>query len=105
LDHGQPILSRSPPDQKLAAQLCSVHFTVTANGIAAEDKVAVIKRLGRSPDKADAVVMAWYRGVSGGYARLSNCRAKTYTARGSLNDRIWLRADQIEHPPSRQLSP
>ena len=25
---------------------------------AAEDKVAVIKRLGRSPDKADAVIMA-----------------------------------------------
>jgi hypothetical protein len=42
---------------------------MTPNGIAAEDKIAVIKRLGRSPDKADAVVMAWYRGVTGSYQR------------------------------------
>ena len=40
-----------------------------AQGIAAEDKVAVIKRLGRSPDKQDALVMAWHRGVTGGYQR------------------------------------
>ena len=53
---GSPVML--PPDQKLAAQLCSVHFTMTPNGIAAEDKIAVIKRLGRSPDKADAVIMA-----------------------------------------------
>ena len=46
-----------------------VRFQMTPNGIAAEDKIAVIKRLGRSPDKADAVVMAWYRGVTGGYQR------------------------------------
>ena len=44
-------------------------FSVTPNGIAAEDKISVIKRLGRSSDKADAVVMAWYRGVTGGYQR------------------------------------
>ena len=58
-----------PNDAKLAAQLCSVRFQMTAQGIAAEDKVAVIKRLGRSPDKADALVMAWYKGVTGGYQR------------------------------------
>ena len=45
-----------PPDQKLAAQLCSVRFQMTPNGIAAEDKIAVIKRLGRSPDKADNMI-------------------------------------------------
>ena len=37
---GSPIML--PSDQKLAAQLCSVHFTMTPNGIAAEDKIAVI---------------------------------------------------------------
>ncbi len=51
------------------APLCSVRFQMTPNGIAAEDKISVIKRLGRSPDKADAVVMAWYRGVTGSYQR------------------------------------
>ncbi len=64
---GSPIAL--PPDQKLAGQLCSVRFTMTPHGIAAEDKISVIKRLGRSPDKADAVVMAWYKGVTGGYRR------------------------------------
>ena len=67
------------PDQKLAAQLCSVRFTngpmcsvrftIGPNGIAAEDKIAVIKDLGRSPDKADAVAMCWCRGVTGGWQR------------------------------------
>ncbi len=58
-----------PPDQKLAAQLCSVRFQMTPNGIAAEDKIAIIKRLGRFPDKTDAVVMVWYKGVTGSYQR------------------------------------
>ena len=58
-----------PPDQKLAAQLCSVRFQMTPNSIAAEDKIAVIKRLWRSPDKADAVVMCWHKGVTGSYQR------------------------------------
>ncbi len=64
---GSPVML--PPDQKLAAQLCSVHFTMTAQGIAAEDKISVVKRLGRSPDRADAVVMCWYRGVTGDQRR------------------------------------
>ncbi len=64
---GSPIML--PNDAKLAAQLCSVRFQMTAQGIAAEDKIAVIKRLGRSPDKADALVMSWYKGVTGGYQR------------------------------------
>lgn len=38
-------------------------------GFVAEDKVSVIKRLGRSPDKADAVVMSWYRGSTGDWQR------------------------------------
>ncbi len=54
---------------KAATQLCSVRFQMTPNGIAAEDKVSVIKRLRRSPDKADAVVMCWYKGVTGSYQR------------------------------------
>jgi hypothetical protein len=64
---GSPIML--PNDAKLAAQLCSVRFQMTAQGIAAEDKISVIKRLGRSPDKADALIMSWYKGVTGGYQR------------------------------------
>ncbi len=58
-----------PNDAKLAAQLCSVRFQMSANGIQAEDKVSVIKRLGRSPDKAVALVMAWYKGTIGAFQR------------------------------------
>ncbi len=64
---GSPI--SLPPDQKLAGQLCSVRFTIGPNGIAAEAKIDVVKRLGRSPDKADAVIMAWYRGSVGDWQR------------------------------------
>jgi hypothetical protein len=36
---------------------------VVKNGIQVEPKKDVVKRLGRSPDKGDAVVMAWYSGA------------------------------------------
>ena len=60
-----------PPEQKLAGQLCSVRFTMTPNGIAAERKDEVVKRLGRSPDRADAVVMAGHGVVSRQHRRLA----------------------------------
>ena len=58
-----------PPDQKLAGQLTAVHFEMTVNGIKAETREDVVKRLGRSPDKADAVVMSLFRGVTGNLRR------------------------------------
>ena len=64
---GSPIAL--PVDQKLAGQLTAVRFEMTPNGIKAENKDDVVKRLGRSPDRADAVVMCWYKGVTGAYAR------------------------------------
>ena len=64
---GSPIAL--PPDQKLAGQLTAPHYEMTPNGIKAEDKTEVVRRLGRSPDKADAAVMAWYRGSTGDWQR------------------------------------
>lgn len=96
---GSPIAL--PPDQKLAGQLTAVHYEMTANGIKAEDKIEVVKRLGGSPDKADAVVMAWYRGSTGGHQRLmwgygagpyDKPRPKVIQGAGSsLSERIRLR--------------
>ncbi len=55
-----------PDDQELLSDLTSVRFsTVQHRGvmcIKAETKEEVVKRLGRSPDKGDAVVMCWSRG-------------------------------------------
>ena len=47
-----------PPDQKLLADLCAAQYKLTARGIQVESKVDIVRRLGRSPDRADACVYA-----------------------------------------------
>lgn len=49
-------------DRELLAELCAPRFDVVKNGIKVEPKEQIVKRLGRSPDKADAIVMAWVAG-------------------------------------------
>lgn len=50
-----------PPDQRLLADLCAPHYRLTARGLLIEDKAEVKRRLGRSPDRGDAVVLAAIR--------------------------------------------
>ena len=59
---GSPIAL--PRDQRLLADLTSPTFEVGTRGIKVEPKEDVIKRLGRSTDRGDAVVMAWHGGGS-----------------------------------------
>lgn len=47
-----------PPDPELAADLATPRWRLTPGGILVESKEDIRKRLGRSPDKGDAVVMA-----------------------------------------------
>lgn len=49
-----------PEDLELRSELTAVTFKADTRDVQLEKKVDVKKRLGRSPDKADAVVMAWY---------------------------------------------
>ncbi len=58
---GSPIAL--PDDKQLLADLTAPHYTVVANGIEIEPKDKLVKRLGRSPDRGDAVVMAWWGGA------------------------------------------
>lgn len=51
-----------PPDPELRADLTAPTYSVTARGIQIESKEDLRKRLGRSPGKGDAVVMAWSEG-------------------------------------------
>lgn len=51
-----------PPDPELEADLCAPRWSMQSNGIKIESKEDIKKRLGRSPDCADAVVMAWDEG-------------------------------------------
>lgn len=58
---GSPI--SLPNDNRLLADLTAPHYKVTGRGIELESKEDVVKRLGRSPDRGDAVVMAWHSGA------------------------------------------
>lgn len=68
-----------PPDSVLLADLCAPRYRVTTNGIEAESKKDVVKRLGRSTDRGDAVVMCWSIGIKaaniqGGFAQYGRNR-------------------------------
>ena len=65
LDPGQPGGSRValPDDSILAADLAAPIFEVGPRGIKIEAKDDIVARLGRSPDRGDAVVMAWSAGA------------------------------------------
>lgn len=64
LDPGQPGGSpiALPDDHVLVADLTAPTFEPTANGIKVETKESVCERLGRSTDRGDATVMAWFEG-------------------------------------------
>jgi hypothetical protein len=53
-----------PPDPQLFADLTAVRWKLTSRGIQIESKEDLKKpeRLGRSPDRGDAVIMAWSEG-------------------------------------------
>ena len=57
---GSPI--SLPPDQALLADLATPRFRIERGEIIAQSKEDVCEVLGRSPDRGDAVVMAWSAG-------------------------------------------
>jgi hypothetical protein len=60
-DHGDNLAL--PPDAELLADLCAPKWSPTAGGILIESKDDITARIGRSPDCADALALAYY-GVS-----------------------------------------
>lgn len=64
LDPSQPggATAALPPDPELVSDLTAVTFKITSRGIQAETKEDVVKKLKRSPDKGDALVIAWTAG-------------------------------------------
>jgi hypothetical protein len=51
-----------PPDSELKADLASARWKLSMQGIQIEDKGEIKKRIGRSPDRGDAVVMCLSEG-------------------------------------------
>lgn len=58
---GSPIML--PDDPELIADLAAITYEITPRGIKVKAKDQVIKDMGRSPDKGDAVVMSWFAGA------------------------------------------
>ncbi len=83
---GEPVAL--PPDQELLADLTAPIWKLTSSGIQIESKDYIRKRLGRSTDKADAVIMAWSEGESSVSARIrvhSNPRGRPKVNLGHAN--------------------
>jgi hypothetical protein len=59
-----------PPDASIKADLAAPRYEVTARGIKIEDKNQIRKRLGRSPDDGDAIVMGLSEGNRAAAAEL-----------------------------------
>ena len=59
-DGGSPIML--PDDQMLVSDLTATRWELTPQGIKVTPKKDVVKELGRSPDRGDAVQMAWSAG-------------------------------------------
>jgi hypothetical protein len=57
-EHGDSLCL--PDDPELLSDLCAPKYKVTPSGLQLEAKEEIIERIGRSPDKGDAVVMAWW---------------------------------------------
>lgn len=60
---GSPIAL--PDDPQLMSDLTAVEFRVTSRGLQVTPKEDLVKKLGRSTGRGDAVVMAWYGGTKG----------------------------------------
>lgn len=58
LDPDAKIQIALPPDPELKSDLCAPRWKVRSGTILIEDKGEIRKRIGRSPDRGDAVVMA-----------------------------------------------
>ena len=83
-DGGSP--NALPNDQALMADLTAPTFQVGSRGIKVETKEEIVKRLGRSPDRGDAVVMAW----AGGDRRFGDGHVNPLVAIQLAPRREWL---------------
>lgn len=59
-----------PPDRAMLIDLCTPRWKLTAQGIQIEAKEDIIKRIGHSPDKGDAVVYAHWIDNGDGWLQL-----------------------------------
>jgi hypothetical protein len=56
-----------PPDRQLKVDLCAARYSVNKGGIVVEPKDDIKKRIGRSPDKGEAILLAWHGANRGSF--------------------------------------
>lgn len=89
-DGGSPLAL--PPGNGLLADLAAARWKMTSRGIQIELKEEIKKRLGRSPDRADAVVMCWSEGQS---------LAERKLRRSGRQPKVVLAYDHVKKRPRR----
>ena len=47
-----------PPGNEIIADLCSARYKLTTSGVLVEEKEEIKKRIGRSPDKGESILLA-----------------------------------------------
>jgi hypothetical protein len=74
-----------PPDRELLADLTAPTYKVESGGIQVEPKDKLVKRLGRSPNRGDAVLMSWHSGakMASHYREWNTAQAGPFGARRS----------------------
>ncbi len=73
-----------PPEASVNADLAAPRWQLTARGIKIEDKDEIRKRLGRSPDEGDAIVMCLSEGARAVAADLRRTRQAARPERANL---------------------
>lgn len=96
LNPDSPSCIALPRDQDLAAELSSIKYKVDSQGrIVVEPKDAMKKRLGHSPDRADAVCLALYASRNSG--------PREYTANESSMEFMTSRTEHWQDAPFEDL--
>lgn len=71
-----------PPDAELKSDLASFRYSINNGLIQIEDKAEIKKRIGRSPDKGDAVIIAYSEGEAAIYREATRSRARPVVSHG-----------------------
>lgn len=74
-----------PPDPQMKADLCAPRWALTSRGVQIEPKEQIKKRLGRSPDRGDAVVLAHYIESNSGQAIMDHYLNKAKEAKDGVS--------------------
>lgn len=90
---GSPIAL--PDDPELVSDLTAVTWELVPRGIKVLSKEKVVEKLGRSPNRGDAVVMSWYDGA----------RAATHITEWRPDARVGGRAGRVSKHPRVNLGP